>query len=78
MSDKVKLARYRNTSYFVGYTGDGGLKQFTWSGSKNGKALIKVNQLLLMKMTQQNKSKNQLLMRKHTRTTLTQKKKFQR
>lgn len=41
MSDKVKLARYRNTSYFVGYTGDGGLKQFTWSGSKNGKAEIK-------------------------------------
>ena len=36
-----KLARYRNTSYFVGYTGDGGLKQFTWSGSKNGKAEIK-------------------------------------
>lgn len=41
MTEKIKLARYRSTSYFVGYTGDGGHKQYTWSGSKNGKADIK-------------------------------------
>ncbi|WP_144459099.1 hypothetical protein [Bacillus pumilus] len=41
MAEKVKLARYRNTSYFVGYTGDGANKQYTWAGSKNGKVDIK-------------------------------------
>ncbi|MEC1270967.1 hypothetical protein P9C27_21305 [Bacillus vallismortis] len=41
MTEKIKLARYRSTSYFVGYTGDGGHKQYTWAGSKNGKADIK-------------------------------------
>lgn len=41
MAEKVKLARYRNTAYFVGYTGDGAPKQYTWAGSKNGKVDIK-------------------------------------
>lgn len=41
MSEKVKLARYRNTSYFVRYDADGSNRQFTWNGSKNGKAEIK-------------------------------------
>ncbi|MEK4049934.1 hypothetical protein [Bacillus sp. FSL K6-2839] len=41
MAEKVKLARYRNTSYFVGYTGDGALKQYNWAGSKNGKVDVK-------------------------------------
>ncbi|KIL12233.1 hypothetical protein B4127_1564 [Bacillus pumilus] len=41
MTEKVKLARYRNTSYFVGYTGDGANKQYTWTGSKNGKVDVK-------------------------------------
>ncbi|MDE1403265.1 MULTISPECIES: hypothetical protein [Bacillus subtilis group] len=41
MAETVKLARYRNTSYFVGDTGDGTHKQYTWAGSKNGKADIK-------------------------------------
>jgi hypothetical protein len=41
MNEKVKLARYRNTSYFVKYDADGSNRQFTWNGSKNGKAEIK-------------------------------------
>lgn len=41
MSEKVKLARYRNTSYFVRYDADGSNRQYTWNGSKNGKAEIK-------------------------------------
>ncbi|MBS4747531.1 hypothetical protein [Bacillus altitudinis] len=41
MTEKVKLGRYRNTSYFVGYTGDGANKQYTWAGSKNGKVDVK-------------------------------------
>jgi hypothetical protein len=40
MSEKVKLARYRNTSYFVGSI-DGSNVQYTWNGSRNGKAEIK-------------------------------------
>ncbi|MCA1025675.1 hypothetical protein LCM23_06195 [Cytobacillus kochii] len=35
--DKVKLARHRNTSYFVRYDADGSNKQWTWAGSKNGR-----------------------------------------
>ncbi|MNF66340.1 hypothetical protein D3C84_481290 [compost metagenome] len=41
MSEKIKLARYRNTSYFVKYDADGSNRQYTWNGSKNGKAEIK-------------------------------------
>lgn len=41
MSEKIKLARYRNTSYFVKYDADGSNRQYTWNGSKNGKADIK-------------------------------------
>ena len=37
MNETVKLARYRNTSYFVKYTGNGQERQYTWSGSKNGR-----------------------------------------
>ncbi len=37
MNEIVKLARYRNTSYFVKYTGNGQERQYTWSGSKNGR-----------------------------------------
>lgn len=41
MSEKVKLARYRNTSYFVRYDADGSSRQYSWNGSKNGKPDIK-------------------------------------
>lgn len=41
MSEKVKLARYRNTSYFVRYDADGSNRQYSWNGSKNGKPEIK-------------------------------------
>ncbi|MEM5009251.1 hypothetical protein WKH57_00890 [Niallia taxi] len=41
MSEKIKLARYRNTSYFVRYDADGASRQYTWNGSKNGKPEIK-------------------------------------
>ncbi|MFS0657363.1 hypothetical protein AB1L07_01895 [Niallia alba] len=41
MTDKVKLGRYRNTSYFVRYDGDGSNRQYTWNGSKNGKPDVK-------------------------------------
>jgi hypothetical protein len=41
MNEKVKLARYRNTSYFVRFDADGSNRQYTWNGSKNGKAEIK-------------------------------------
>lgn len=41
MQDKIKLARYRNTSYFVRYNADGSNRQYIWNGSKNGKAEIK-------------------------------------
>lgn len=41
MNEKVKLARYRNTSYFVKFDADGSNRQYTWNGSKNGKAEIK-------------------------------------
>ncbi len=41
MTEKIKLARYRNTSYFVKYDADGSNRQYTWNGSKNGKAEIK-------------------------------------
>jgi len=41
MSGNVKLARYRNTSYFVKYTGNGQERQYTWSGNKNGRPDIK-------------------------------------
>lgn len=41
MSEKVKLARYRNTSYFVKYDADGSNRQYTWNGSVNGRAEIK-------------------------------------
>jgi hypothetical protein len=37
MAEKIKLARYRNTSYFVKYDADGSNKQYTWAGSRNGK-----------------------------------------
>lgn len=41
MNETVKLARYRNTSYFVKYTGNGQDRQYTWSGSKNGRPDVK-------------------------------------
>ncbi len=41
MSDKIKLARYRNTGYFVKYDADGSNRQYTWNGSKNGRVDIK-------------------------------------
>lgn len=41
MSEKVKLARYRNTSYFVKYDSDGSNRQYTWNGSRDGRAEIK-------------------------------------
>ena len=37
MSEKIKLARYRNTSYFVRYNVDGAKRQWSWAGSRNGK-----------------------------------------
>lgn len=37
MSETIKLARYRNTSYFVKYTGNGMERQYTWSGNRNGR-----------------------------------------
>ncbi|PKR82854.1 hypothetical protein [Heyndrickxia camelliae] len=39
--DKVKLARHRNTSYFVRYTADGSNRQWSWAGSRNGKVDVK-------------------------------------
>lgn len=42
MNETIKLARYRNTSYFVKYTGNGQERQYTWSGSKNGRPDVKV------------------------------------
>lgn len=41
MNETVKLARYRNTSYFVKYTGNGMERQYSWSGNKNGRPDIK-------------------------------------
>ena len=41
MTGKIKLARYRNTSYFVRYDADGSNRQYTWNGSKDGRAEIK-------------------------------------
>lgn len=41
MIEKVKLARYRNTSYFVKYDADGTTRQYTWNGSRNGRVDIK-------------------------------------
>lgn len=41
MTEKIKLARYRNTEYFVGYNADGSNRQWTWTGSKNGRTDIK-------------------------------------
>lgn len=41
MSGTVKLARYRNTSYFVQYENNGMTRQYTWSGSRNGRPDIK-------------------------------------
>lgn len=35
--EKIKLARHRNTSYFVRYTADGSNRQWSWAGSKNGR-----------------------------------------
>jgi hypothetical protein len=37
MTEKIKLARHRNTSYFVRYTADGSNRQWSWAGSRNGK-----------------------------------------
>jgi len=37
MSDKVKVARYRNTSYVVNYTAGGSLRAYTWNGSRGKK-----------------------------------------
>jgi hypothetical protein len=39
--EKIKLARYRNTSYFVRYDADGSNRQWSWAGSRNGKVDIK-------------------------------------
>lgn len=41
MENKIKLARHRNTSYFVKYDADGSNKQYTWAGSRNGKIDVK-------------------------------------
>ncbi|MFS1518505.1 hypothetical protein V1503_18890 [Bacillus sp. SCS-151] len=41
MQEKVKLARHRNTSYFVKYDADGSSRQYTWAGSRNGKIDVK-------------------------------------
>ncbi|WP_080845562.1 hypothetical protein [Cytobacillus gottheilii] len=41
MADKIKLARHRNTSYFVKYDADGSNRQWSWAGSRNGKIDIK-------------------------------------
>jgi maltodextrin utilization protein YvdJ len=41
MADKIKLARYRNTSYFLKYDADGSNKQYTWAGSRGGKVDVK-------------------------------------
>ncbi|KON87346.1 hypothetical protein AF332_11255 [Sporosarcina globispora] len=37
MAEKIKLARHRNTSYFVRYDADGSNRQWSWAGSRNGK-----------------------------------------
>lgn len=41
MTEKIKLARHRNTSYFVRYDADGSNRQWNWSGCRNGKIDVK-------------------------------------
>lgn len=42
MSEKVKLARYRNTPYYVRYPSDNGRdSQFTWTGAKGNRFDVK-------------------------------------
>lgn len=54
MAEKIKLARYRNTSYFVRYNADGSSRQYTWNGSKNGRAEIKEVPLEVVQWLQMN------------------------
>lgn len=39
--EKIKLARHRNTSYFVKYDADGSNRQWSWAGSRNGRVDVK-------------------------------------
>jgi len=54
MAEKIKLARYRNTSYFVKYDADGSNRQYTWNGSKGGRAEIKEVPLEVVQWLQMN------------------------